>query len=119
MRRALDEYEVAGIKTTLPFFREIVRDEEFKSGQLDTGFISRFNQRRSAAGAAGSAGQGTGQTQGDIALIAAAIHYARLQREASRNRQTPAGNKSSWKMSGRIDSMAARDLMSIRDKRSK
>ena len=34
LRRALDEYEVAGIKTTLPFFREIVRDEEFISGRL-------------------------------------------------------------------------------------
>ena len=29
LRRALDEYEISGIKTTLPFFREIVRDEEF------------------------------------------------------------------------------------------
>src|SRR6266550_910816 len=46
MRRALDEYAVGGIKTTLPFFREIVRDEEFIAGHLDTGFISRFNQRR-------------------------------------------------------------------------
>ena len=49
LRRALDEYEVGGIKTTLPFFREIVRDQEFKSAQLDTGFISRFNQRRAEA----------------------------------------------------------------------
>ena len=43
LRRALDAYEVGGIKTTLPFFREIVRDEEFQSGRLDTGFITRFN----------------------------------------------------------------------------
>jgi acetyl-CoA carboxylase biotin carboxylase subunit len=46
MRRALDEYAVGGIKTTLPFFREIVRDEEFVAGHLDTGFIGRFNERR-------------------------------------------------------------------------
>jgi len=46
MRRALDEYAIGGIKTTLPFFREIVRDEEFIAARLDTGFISRFNQRR-------------------------------------------------------------------------
>lgn len=105
LRRALDEYEVGGIKTTLPFFREIVRDAEFKSGQLDTGFISRFNQRRSAAGGAGSGGQ----TEDDIALIAAALHYAKLQREASRNGQKPLDSKSRWKLSGRIDSMATRD----------
>src|SRR5207244_1805432 len=46
MRRALDEYAIGGIKTTLSFFREIVRDEEFIAARLDTGFISRFTQRR-------------------------------------------------------------------------
>src|SRR6195256_1065462 len=46
LRRALDEYAIGGIKTTLPFFRELVRDEEFIAGRLDTGFISRFNERR-------------------------------------------------------------------------
>ena len=44
LRRALQEYEVGGIKTTLPFFREIVEDEEFIAGKLDTGFIERFNE---------------------------------------------------------------------------
>src|SRR5205085_2800064 len=39
MRRALSEYAVGGIKTTLPFFREVMRDPEFVAGQLDTGFI--------------------------------------------------------------------------------
>jgi acetyl/propionyl-CoA carboxylase alpha subunit len=115
LRRALDEYEVAGIKTTLPFFREIVRDEEFKSGQLDTGFIARFNQRRGTEAVASS----EGQTQDDIALIAAVIHYAKRQREASRNGQTPVDTKSRWKMSGRVDSMAMRDVMSFRDKGTK
>lgn len=46
MRRALREYEVGGIKTTLPFFRMVMEDEEFISGKLDTGFIERFNERR-------------------------------------------------------------------------
>lgn len=115
LRRALDEYEVAGIKTTLPFFREIVRDAEFKSGLLDTDFISRFNQRRVAAGAL-STGGGSGKKQDDIVLIAAAIHYAKLQRAASRNGQTPLGSNSRWKMSGRVDAMASRDLISVRDK---
>src|SRR6267378_2909581 len=48
LRRALDEYQIDGIKTTLPFFREIVRDPEFIAARLDTGFISRFQQRREA-----------------------------------------------------------------------
>ncbi len=46
MRRALAEYEIGGIKTTLPFFREVVLDPEFIAGRLDTGFISSFEQRR-------------------------------------------------------------------------
>src|SRR3954470_10659303 len=49
MRRALSEYAVGGIKTTLPFFREVMRDEAFVAGRLDTGFIPRFNERRAAA----------------------------------------------------------------------
>ena len=75
LRRALDEYEVGGIKTTLPFFREIVRDDDFKSARLDTGFISRFNQRRAARDVSDTDEMGQ-----EIAVIAAAIHYARLQR---------------------------------------
>src|SRR5688500_5958549 len=46
MRRALMEYEIGGIKTTLPFFREIMEDEEFIAGNLDTGFIAGFNERK-------------------------------------------------------------------------
>ncbi len=117
LRRALDEYEVAGIKTTLPFFREIVRDAEFQSGQLDTDFISRFNQRRSAVRE--SEDRGEQQAQDDIALIAASIHYARLQRTASRNGQLPLDTKSRWKMSGRVESLASRDILSVRDKKTK
>ncbi|MDQ2920132.1 MAG: acetyl-CoA carboxylase biotin carboxylase subunit, partial [Acidobacteriota bacterium] len=80
LRRALDEYEVAGIKTTLPFFREIVRDEEFQSGQLDTDFISRFNERRrNERSTASKDSDKQEQLLRDIALIAASFHYATLQ----------------------------------------
>src|SRR5229473_628534 len=103
MRRALDEYAVGGIKTTLPFFREIVRDEEFIAGRLDTGFISRFNERRRR-----ERGRGTGvppvdqhaqdarATDRDIAIIAAALAYARAQGQAPKADQ-PA-EKSKWKL---------------------
>ena len=65
LRRALAEYEVGGIKTTLPFFREIVEDEVFIAGDLDTGFISGFNERRKAKKA--------DETISDLAIIAAAL----------------------------------------------
>ena len=114
LRRALDEYEVGGIKTTLPFFREIVRDEEFKSGQLDTGFIARFNQRREAARTAGAVEHD--QQSEDMAVIAAAIHYVTLRREASAGQRAP-GRENRWKMSGRLGLIEGKKSMKVRTKK--
>jgi acetyl-CoA carboxylase biotin carboxylase subunit len=41
MRRALAEYEVRGIRTTLPFFRWLLEDEDFLAARFDTTFIDR------------------------------------------------------------------------------
>lgn len=98
LRRALDEYEVGGIKTTLPFFRAIVRDEEFKSARLDTGFISRFNERRESA----RAGAEPDQIDQDIALLAAAIHYAKMQKATALGQNNSAGGQNRWKMVHRL-----------------
>ena len=65
MRRALQEYDVAGIRTTLPFFREVMDDAEFVEGKLDTGFISRFNERKQDPQ--------TSQIEKDILIMAAAL----------------------------------------------
>ena len=46
MRRALHEYTVSGIKTTIPLFKQIMSDEVFVSGKLDTGFLDAFFERR-------------------------------------------------------------------------
>ena len=95
LRRALDEYEVGGIKTTLPFFREIVRDEEFLQGKLDTGFIGRFNERRA----------NVSQTQdqyADLAAIVSAAHYMELQKQQSSfAMKSDAERESRWKILGR------------------
>jgi acetyl-CoA carboxylase biotin carboxylase subunit len=42
MRRALDEYYVTGIKTTVPFHAAIMRSGEFRDGNYDTGFVERM-----------------------------------------------------------------------------
>jgi len=42
MARALDEYIVEGIKTTIPFHQKLMKDEKFKSGKFDTSFINTF-----------------------------------------------------------------------------
>ena len=41
MRRALDEYYITGIKTTVPFHAAMMRNSEFRAGNYDTGFIER------------------------------------------------------------------------------
>jgi acetyl-CoA carboxylase biotin carboxylase subunit len=41
MRRALDEYYVTGIKTTIPFHSAIMRNADFRNGTYDTGFVER------------------------------------------------------------------------------
>jgi acetyl-CoA carboxylase biotin carboxylase subunit len=98
LRRALDEYAVGGIKTTLPFFREIVRDQEFIAGRLDTGFISRFNERRGDRPHLAGGAQASSLRQ-DIAIIAAALAYARAQGKTTPDYQ--AGAQSKWKIAGR------------------
>ena len=92
LRRALDEYVVSGITTTLPFFREVVRDEEFIAARLDTGFITRFNERQSP--------EEPGAAESDLAAIAAALSYANRQRRTSQQMATHT-SASRWKMAGR------------------
>jgi len=42
MRRALDEYVIGGIKTTIPFHRRVLDDKTFLSGRVGTNFLDRF-----------------------------------------------------------------------------
>jgi acetyl-CoA carboxylase biotin carboxylase subunit len=39
LRRALDEAEIGGVQTTLPFHREVARSEAFRRGDLSTGWV--------------------------------------------------------------------------------
>jgi len=42
MRRALQEFRIEPIRTTIPLYRKIMDDPAFQRGDFDTGFISRF-----------------------------------------------------------------------------
>jgi acetyl-CoA carboxylase, biotin carboxylase subunit len=48
MRRALNEYRISGIKTSIPFHQEIMDSTEFIWGTFDTGFIERRQMDRSS-----------------------------------------------------------------------
>jgi acetyl-CoA carboxylase biotin carboxylase subunit len=64
MARALAEYKVVGVQTTIPVLQHIMRDEDFVGGRLSTHFLDRLmgGDRPEAAGRRRS-----------IALIAAAL----------------------------------------------
>lgn len=41
MKRALEEFEIEGVPTTIPFHREVLNNEFFLRGIVDTGFIEK------------------------------------------------------------------------------
>lgn len=43
MKRALQEFVIDGIKTTIPFHIKLMDDERFKSGQFTTAFMENFD----------------------------------------------------------------------------
>lgn len=92
MRRALMEYEVGGIKTTLTFFRALMDDEEFIDGKLDTGFIPRFNERHKPVEIT--------ESDKDLAVIAAALSFQNVVTAASADVSSQ-NTRSKWAMSGR------------------
>ncbi len=79
LRRALDETEVAGIQTTLPFHRSVARAASFRAGDLSTGWVGEHwdgpAEFRAAARAAQVAAglvavQGEADAQGTTAPVA-------------------------------------------------
>jgi hypothetical protein len=74
-----------------------MRDREFIEGKLDTGFISRFNERRQPAE--------TGQEAVDIAIIAASLAFNTKPPVGGNTKGTP---PSRWVMSGRIAQLSGR-----------
>ncbi len=42
MQRALDEFIVEGIKTTVPFHQQLMKDPKFREGNFHTGFLEGF-----------------------------------------------------------------------------
>jgi acetyl-CoA carboxylase biotin carboxylase subunit len=97
--RALDEYAVEGIRTTLPFFRAVVRSPEFQRGDFDTGFIDDFLRQRKEA--VESFGDDEDGRMRDIAAIAAVMH-ARESVARHGGSETPRAEESRWKLYTRM-----------------
>ncbi|HUP61161.1 MAG TPA: acetyl-CoA carboxylase biotin carboxylase subunit [Thermoanaerobaculia bacterium] len=95
MRRALAEYRVDGIMTTIPFFNFIMSHPDFLAANFDTGFIDRLLpeidiERRPGA-----------EEYVDAAIAAAAI----IAFEESQNVQLPADRDSRWRAVARQEAV--------------
>ncbi len=92
MRRAVSEYKVLGIRTTLPFFQRVLRHPAFVAGDIDTSFVETIlaeadpdRERRESV---------------RLAVAAAAIRALR-ERRASRLRPSKDGVvRSAWWAAG-------------------
>ena len=99
MARALREYKILGIKTTIPFHQRVLKNAAFLKGEYDTTFIdTRFDKedlkRR----------QNTDPT---VAVIAAALkHYEEEKEAASRATTLPVVGDSLWKYYGKLQMTA-------------
>ncbi len=45
MQRALDEFVIEGVETTVPFHQQLMRDERFRAGDFNTGFLNHFEMK--------------------------------------------------------------------------
>jgi acetyl-CoA carboxylase, biotin carboxylase subunit len=97
LARVLDEYSIEGINTTVPFFRAIVRDANFKRGEFDTGFIDRFLGVDPRAKRSSDAAD---MKLADLAAIAAVLH-SKSSTRSSDSSPAPA-SESRWKREARI-----------------
>ncbi len=94
MRRALNEYVVTGVKTTIPFHIRVMKNRHFIEGNFDTNFIDKVFFKE----------EGERRLEhGDVAMITAAIQ-AFLEERKHAMAQKPveaAGPVSMWKYSTR------------------
>jgi acetyl/propionyl-CoA carboxylase alpha subunit len=105
MVRALTEYDVRGISTTIGFCRDLVASRDFAAGEFDTTYVDRLLARQAV--------QAVGDENGEeIAAIAAALwEMARLKSrpgENSADKQRPgaiSGHDSLWAQRARLESL--------------
>jgi acetyl-CoA carboxylase biotin carboxylase subunit len=94
MIRALREYDVGGIHTNIGFFRQILEDEEFRRGNLHTGFIDAFLERSEAPKAP--------RDLPAVVALVAALHTMKCNGNGNGGAKTTAP-ASAWKEAGRSE----------------
>ena len=89
MRRALYEYKITGVKTSISFVERIMNNENFIKGNYDTHFIENNQEQLS--------NKKDSETCVDMVIIAAYINYLDKLNRAHENRKVFAPAQSRWK----------------------
>jgi acetyl-CoA carboxylase biotin carboxylase subunit len=92
MRRAVSEYTVVGIETTLPFFGRVLQHPDFVSGEFDTAFVETLFAQEAAV----SSRSGQSDGKATVAIAAAAIQSLRDRRAARGIGSQDALRRSPW-----------------------
>jgi acetyl-CoA carboxylase biotin carboxylase subunit len=105
MRRALAEYDVRGIRTTVPFFRWLLEQPLFLDAAFDTDFLDTLLQQRR-----GTSFSRPETSLREVALVAAAIYASRVEPpvESGFSRliaAAPAGVTAAWTQQARVESL--------------
>ena len=101
LKRALSEFMVKGIKTSLPFHRQVVRHPVFLEGRYDTGFIEEHMN-----GGSGTPDAANGEMDEErrmAFILAAIVAYRRDKERAARasDAATSGTAENPWKQHGR------------------
>jgi acetyl-CoA carboxylase biotin carboxylase subunit len=97
MKRALEEYLVVGIKTTIPFYQQVLRTPAFQKGNVTTSFIDDFFKDRKIIEASSYL---------NSAVAAAAIsEYERLTSGFSQVPDHAQKKMNTWKILGRKEGL--------------
>jgi len=87
MVRAIDEYQITGIETTLPFGKFVMQHEAFTSGKFDTHFVKKYFQPEKLQ-----------QENKAEAMIAALVAAQLMQQKPSTiTSQASAASAAAWK----------------------
>lgn len=99
MLRALSEYQIYGIKTTIPFFKRILLHPKFLAGDYNTHFISNLEKEV----------DGQEPEERVVALIAAGVKsYIEKKTGVTSPNKRIKKKESNWRFQGRLDNFSNR-----------
>jgi len=93
MKRALREYWIHGIRTTVPFHMQVLTNEQFLTGEYDTSIVDSISGELRPE-----------EVDSSVAAVAAVVMAHRRKQRTMLSSRSRTGDRP-WKMAGRIDAL--------------